>query len=255
MVTLNGKLTKGADWVVDGDLLEIKEVEAVAPKPFEYELEVLYQDDHIIVVNKPSGFVVSGNQFRTIQNVLVHQFPKSNAEGALPWARPVHRLDSPTSGVLLIARTQLARVKLGQQFEVNSIQKEYHAIVVGEFVKEKGSVEECIGGLVAETKYEVIEKVPSLRNEFLSLLRLYPKTGRTHQLRKHMAFLKHPILGDVLYGEEGNVLKHHGLFLVSTAIEFVHPATGLETKVSLEIPNKFKARLAGEKRRFENYKS
>lgn len=254
LVSLNEHQAKGADWVTEGDFVSVKELDPVAPKPFEYDLEVLFQDEHIIVVNKPAGYVVSGNQFRTIQNVLVHQFSKSKAEGALPWARPVHRLDSPTSGVLLIARTHIARVKLGQQFEEGVIQKEYHAIAVGEFKDQTGVVKELVDGLESESEYEVIKVVPSIKSKVLSLVKLKPKTGRTHQLRKHLTFIGHPILGDILYGEEGNILKHHGLFLASTAIEFTHPVTEDRTKVTLEIPHKFKARLEGEKRRYEKYK-
>ena len=250
LVSLNSKPSKGSDWVTIGDTIEIKESEQVAPKAFEYELETLFIDEHIILVNKPAGFVVSGNQYRTIQNVLVHQYPKSTAEGALPWAKPVHRLDSPTSGVLLIARTNIARVKLGQQFEQNTIQKEYHAIAVGEFTDKKGVITERVDGLEYESVFEVIQEVPSIKSKVLSLVKLKPKTGRTHQLRKHLAFLGHPILGDVLYGEEGNILKHHGLFLASTSIEFIHPLTEEKIKVTLDVPHKFIARLNGEKRRF-----
>ena len=111
-----------------------------------------------------------------------------------------------------------------------------------------------IEGLQSETVYNLQETVPSLKNEFLSLIKLHPKTGRTHQIRIHLSKLGYPIMGDKLYGEEGNVLKGKGLFLCAIGLGFKHPITSEELNIEISLPHKFVSLLEREKRRWEKYR-
>ncbi len=251
-VLVNNKTGRTGDWINKGDVVEVCEGSETPPKAYKMDLEVIYQDGDLAIVNKPAGLVVSANQYKTLQNVLVHIFETSPVVGGLSWARPVHRLDAPTCGLMIIARSSLALLDLGNQFKNNEINKIYQAIAVGD-TPTSGIIDLAIDNKNAFTQYTVSRKVNSLRNKVLSLLELKPKSGRTHQIRRHLAHLGFPILGDELYGEEGNVLKHHGLYLVATGLKFKHPRSKKELNFSLPLPHKFVSRLQGEQRRWEKY--
>lgn len=248
-VKLNGNQGKTADWVQEGDIIHLYELES-KPKPYELDLEILFQDDDLAVINKPAGIPVSGNQFKTIQNTLLHNFDVSKADDALPFPRPVHRLDSQTSGLLIVARSYQAMIKLGQMFEEKRIQKSYHTIVCGRTV-DSMEIADPIDGQTAFTSFQKIQEVRSLKNDYLSLLKVDLKTGRTHQIRIHLSGIRHPIFGDKLYGEEGNVFKGKGLFLAATNLEFFHPITGEKILIEIPIPNKFSSLLKREQRRWD----
>jgi len=229
------------------------EGESSAIKEFKLELAIAYEDDYLAVIDKPSGFVVSGNQFKTIANALTYNLKKSTQTDALQKPKPIHRLDSPTSGLLIIAKTAKALMVLGQMLEQKKIEKTYLAIVVGE-LRGKDFIDHPIEDQTAITEYESIKFISSLRNESLSLLKLSPKTGRTHQLRIHLAKLGHPIVGDKLYGSKGKTLLHKGLFLAATKVEFCHPITRKELVIEIEIPYKFMRYLEREEERWERFK-
>jgi tRNA pseudouridine65 synthase/23S rRNA pseudouridine1911/1915/1917 synthase len=196
---------------------------------------------------------VSGNQFKTIQNALLFNISPSAKQDSLNWPLPVHRLDNQTSGLLIIAKSKTARVRLGQAFESKvDIAKTYQAVVVGKIDK-SGEVSIPVEGKLSLTTYKRLKIVKSLKNEYLSLVELSPKTGRTHQLRIHCSSIGFPILGDKLYGLEGLILKKKGLFLSATSLSFLHPVTSEKLSFSVDTPYKFLKRLENEEERFEKY--
>ncbi len=247
---LNGSFAKGAIWMKIGDIVSVVDLELTPPKLFKLQLEVLFEDDVMAVVNKPAGVTVSGNQFKTILNCLPFNLASSSEMDALPWPLPVHRLDNMTSGLLVIAKTRKARVVLGHLFEEKKMMKTYHALVMGK-LEGTGVMNDLIEGKKAETFYKSIAVLPSLKNNFLSLIQLTPKTGRTHQIRIHLANLGLPILGDSLYAEK--TLLHKGLFLVATKICFPHPLTNQKMCVEIALPSKFENRMKNEKSRWKRF--
>ncbi|MCP4437667.1 MAG: RluA family pseudouridine synthase [Aureispira sp.] len=236
---VDGQLGKTGTWITEGQCIELLELEKSTKKVFKLPLEVVYEDAFFAVINKPAGVMVNGNSFRTIENALPFNLKPSQELDALTNPRVVHRLDSATSGLLLVAKTRSAHMHLGQQFEQHSIQKIYKAVTVGH-PTEKGEIKTSVDQKQALTNYKTLEKVDSKFHGALALLELYPKTGRTHQLRIHLASLDCPILGDQLYGEEGKILKGKGLFLCAVGLRFEHPKSGLSMDFEIAEPNKFR---------------
>lgn len=249
---LNNEKVEGGRWLKEGDIITYVDLEKTPPKEYHLKLEIIFEDEHLAVIFKPAGISVSGNLFKTIQNALLYNISPSNEKDALDWPLPVHRLDNQTSGLLLIAKTKLARVKLGQAFEEKTILKKYQAIVIGQ-TNSKGEINSDIEHKASQSFFKLIDSAPSLKNGFLSLIELEPKTGRTHQLRIHCASINHPILGDKLYGVEGMILKNKGLFLCATEISFTHPYSEETISLSTPTPHKFLKRLENEKRRYLNF--
>lgn len=235
-----------------GQTIDLLETPQSQPKIFELPLEILFEDHQMAAIHKPAGFSVSGNAYKTIYNALPFNLEKSTEPDALPWPTPVHRLDNQTSGILLIAKTKTAQIALGNQFENHTIQKKYCTVVIGEVLK-NGKINSPIEDKTAETDFEVVTVVNSLRFEHLSLLNVFPKTGRTHQIRIHLASIDHPIFGDKLYVEEKLLHRGKGLFLCSQEILFLHPKTSEEINLKIGIPHKFESLLLREQRRWENY--
>jgi 23S rRNA pseudouridine1911/1915/1917 synthase len=176
-------------------------------EPEDIPLDVLYEDEHVFVINKPVGLVVhpgSGNWQGTLLNALLHHDP---ALGEIPRAGIVHRLDKDTSGLLVVARTLIAQTALVRQLQERSVSREYMALAHGE-IERGGKVDQPIdrhpsqrtkmavveGGKPAVTHYSVVESFPGC-----TLLRCKLETGRTHQIRVHMAHIRHPLVGDHIY--------------------------------------------------------
>ena len=247
---VNGEVKSTAYWVQAGDEIQLFEQALRPPRSLAIDLEVLLEDEDLAVIHKPAGIVVSGNQYRTITNALPYNLRPSGLEDALAWPRPVHRLDQGTSGLLLIAKTALALVRLGQLLEGKSIRKYYRALCIGKLPPE-GVIAFPIEGKASRSSYRNIRTVPSNKNEYLSLVELQPETGRTHQLRIHLSQLGYPILGDPLYGKEGHILKGKGLFLAAVALAFPHPRTGKHCQVSIPQPPRFDKRLTREAQMWE----
>ena len=235
-------------WIQPGDKIVLVDTEKYIPQAFPLEIPLVYEDEFIAVVNKPSGLIVSGNQHRTLVNCLVDQLGVSSELDAFKWGKPVHRLDYATSGLVVIAKTASAHDALGRMFSNRLVKKGYLAIVQGEVSSQ--FIDKPIEGKPAQSKLVFERSVPSLRNGMLSLVRLLPSTGRTHQLRIHCAHLGNPIVGDKIYGVEGEVMTHKGLFLFAQKLEFDHPVSGNKLTFSLEDPNKFHALLKQEERRW-----
>ena len=252
LLIIDGKKVETGRRVIAGMKIELKAVKSSRPKPYKVPIEIIYEDNSIIVVNKKAGLVTSGNQFRTATNVVVYHAEASDAVDRLEWPKPAHRLDAATSGLLIFAKTSRALVHLQKQFERKVIKKRYLAIVNGK-TDNKGKINIKIQGKDAITFYRQLNCVESLQNQWLSMVELFPETGRTHQLRIHLSEIGHPIVGDKLYGTAGDILKHKGLFLCAQKIDFIHPELNRSLVLEIEPPPKFKALLTREKRRWDKY--
>ncbi|MFK5857255.1 MAG: RluA family pseudouridine synthase [Bacteroidota bacterium] len=248
---VDGKPGQSGNWVVENQEITLIDLELKSPKPLDIELEIVFEDEHLAIINKPAGIEVSGNKYHTIQNALVNNIKLSSEPDALKWARPVHRLDMPTSGLLLVGKTATALMKLGQMLENRMIQKKYLAIVSG-YVPKAGEIVFPIDNQKAISDYKCIDRCHSLKMQWLSLVELSPHTGRTHQLRIHMAKLEFPIVGDRLYGT-GPLLKGKGLFLAAVELSFNHPINNNPITVKINQPKKFNDLMEREERRWERY--
>ena len=253
-VRVAGHTAKAGTIVHGGQAIEIEPVPlpvsaGVEPEPI--ALDVLYEDQHLLVINKPPGLVVHpapGNWHGTLVNALLHHWhgPRAGLDPARPGI--VHRLDKDTSGVLVIAKDAQTLAALGTQFRRREVEKQYVAFVWGRLRTQRGTIREPIGrnpahrtrmavrrgGREALTAFEVIE-----RFDGVTMLRLFPHTGRTHQLRVHLAAIGHPILGDAVYGRararQGEALIQRQA-LHAEQIVFRHPATGERMRVAAPLP-------------------
>ncbi len=238
--------------VKPGEEIRWKRPDKAPEKLFNIHFQVVFEDEVMAVVNKPAGIVVSGNQFRTLENALPLNLYPSTREDALIAPYPVHRLDAATSGLILIAKTAAARIALSKQLENKEITKTYQAVVIGK-TEEQWRCNDEIDDKPALTEFKKIKAVPSLRNGTLTLIQAMPVTGRTHQIRKHLSAHGFPILGDKLYGKEGLILKGKGLFLCATGVRFIHPETKESIALEIEPPHKFQKFMADEEKRFKKY--
>ncbi|MEN0051398.1 MAG: RluA family pseudouridine synthase [Bacteroidota bacterium] len=239
LVKVDSEVATTALFIQGGEEIVLYESSSEAKKPIlELKLKVLYEDDYLAVVNKPAGILVNGNSFHTIENALPFNLTPSSQTDAFLRPQAIHRLDYPTSGVLMIGKTHQTVSALNQAFEKQKIAKTYYAVAIGE-MKKAGIIERLVDGKVAYSKYIVQQSVPSEKYGFLNLLKLFPKTGRRHQLRQHLASIGHPILGDKTYGKEGLISYGNGLYLHAFSIGFEHPIDGKWMVVEMELPRKF----------------
>ena len=196
-------------------------------------LEIVYEDDYLAVINKPAGILVSGNKKYTIENALSLTLEKSKQQDGLVYPLPIHRLDYPTSGLLLIGKTSRSVILLNKMFENKEIIKNYEAITIGK-QKDQGVVSIKIDNKKSKTTFKVIKRLNSIRYKNLNLVELIPHTGRTHQLRIHMSKIGNPIFGDKKYGIEGLINKGNGLYLQASKLTFKHPFK--EKVIEISIP-------------------
>lgn len=237
-ITIDGLVATTATFIHGGEQICLRIPEAVSPKKqLIFPLRVIFEDDHLAVIHKPAGIVVSGNQFKTIANAL----PQNLQESSLPDVtrpQPVHRLDYATTGALLVGKTSSSIRALNKLFEDKLIQKTYFAATIGAMDKQ-GSIQTDIDGKPSQSTYTVTESVSSSRFGQLNLVKLTPRTGRRHQLRIHLSGIGHPILGDKDYGIEPFILRGKGLYLHAYSLEFKHPFTREEVVFTDELPQKF----------------
>jgi RluA family pseudouridine synthase len=253
-VLVDGAPSRSGNFVLPGQRIEVFEPTRAPPRPWHLPLDLPFVDDWMAVVVKPPGVPVRGNHFRTLENALVAALPPSQAPGALRWANPVHRLDVRTGGLLLVARTGPAQVALGQMLEARTVTKRYRALALGRLEGE-GTIREPVEGREAVSDWSAVAHTRSLRTDWLTTVDLWPRTGRTHQLRRHLRHLGHPVLGDDLYGSPGSILRGKGLFLWSVEVSCAHPVSGAPVQVTLEEPRKFATFRAREERRWHRYHS
>ena len=256
VVTRNGKNAKKNDKLNLGDEIEVtipepKEVDIVAK---EMPLDIVYQDEDVLVINKPKGLVVhpaAGHQDDTLVNGLLFAMGDdlSGINGEL---RPgiVHRIDKDTSGLLAVAKNDLAHTMLASQLKDHSMYRMYDAIVCGTFREDSGTVDAPIGrhpsdrkkmcvtarnSKEAVTHWEVVKRYRGYTH-----IRCKLETGRTHQIRVHMAHIGHPLLGDVVYGHKKPELGQDSQCLHAGALCFAHPRDGHPVMVFAELPEYFK---------------
>lgn len=207
---------------------------------YKEKIEVVYEDEHMAILNKPGGIPVNGNQLKTLENTLSFNLKPTKEMDSLPQMRPLHRLDEPTCGLVLIAKTERAQVIMGKQFEEKTIRKRYKAVVIGKLNNDKGEITSPIEKKECHTEFELVETSSAVVYDYLSLVNLYPITGRTHQLRIHMAELGHPVVGDKYYSGKYDVLEGKGLLLCSDKVWFKHPISNKAIEIEIDIPNKFR---------------
>ncbi|MGH7206744.1 MAG: RluA family pseudouridine synthase [Nitrospiraceae bacterium] len=259
-ITINGLPVKPSQKIKPGDriVLEIPRPEPLELKAEPIPLDVLYEDEAILILNKPAGLVVHpapGHWSGTLVNALLHHFdsPQGSLSTIGGKERPglVHRLDKETSGVMVVAKTDEAHRSLAAQFKQHSITRVYEALAWGAIKKSEGVIELAIGRDVKERKkfsartarpkasatvYRVIKRLGKLA----TLVELFPRTGRTHQIRVHLAALGHPVLGDPTYGGrkvrelEGVAIPR--VMLHARTLGFLHPTTGRHMGYSSPLP-------------------
>lgn len=245
-IHIDGKVATTAIYILGGEKIELYiNDENTSSKKLKLDLEVLFEDDYLAIIYKPAGLLVSGNKFVTITNALPQNLQISKQKDAVK-PQPVHRLDYPTSGLLLIGKTSSSIQKLNKLFVEKQITKIYYAITIGKMEK-SGYIDKNIDTKKAITEFKVLESIKSERFNYLNLVELKPKTGRKHQLRKHLRNINNPILGDKLYFLEDKILNGKGLFLHAARLEFKHPIFKNKISVFKKYPKKFK-------KIFPNYK-
>jgi len=239
LLLVDSQATQEGIWIKGGETISLL-IEESKPltKELNLNLEVIYEDDSLAVINKPAGILVSGNKFVTIANGLKQNLTPSKEKDACS-PQLIHRLDYGTTGVLLAAKTASALRNLSRQFQNSQVEKTYLAISIGKFSTKANTIDEAIDDKPSISEYEVIEEVDSKRFETLSLVRLKPRTGRRHQLRKHLSSIGHPILGDQTYGLPDKILKGKGIYLHASELTFNHPQTQTKVKIESRIPKKF----------------
>ena len=238
LIFIDGSLASTSKYISGGEKIELFESENSSTfERLELDIEVLFEDETLAIVYKPAGILVSGNKFVTIANGLAQNLKKSTLADAVK-PQPIHRLDYPTSGLLLVGKTSTAITALGKLFKEKEIQKTYFAVTIGKMNSE-GTIKLPIDEKESETAFEVLQSVISERFKHLNLVKLSPKTGRKHQLRKHLFSLGNPILGDKEYFLEGKVLNGKGLYLHAATLDFIHPFTKTPISISKELPKKF----------------
>jgi len=250
-VTVNGQAAKASYRLAAGDAIRVLapvEDEDSGVQPQAIPLRVLYEDDDVAVVDKPAGMVTHparGHAEGTLVNAALSRWPQIAAFGEADRAGIVHRLDKDTSGVILIAKTAAALDNLRAQFQARTVHKRYLALVEGTPPTPEGVIDAPIGrderqrkrmavvrdGREAVTEYRLLEEYAEY-----SLLEVLPRTGRTHQIRVHLAFVGDPVVGDMVYGRRKQGIKMKRHFLHAASITFEQPRTGELVTVESPLP-------------------
>tara|TARA_B100000809_G_scaffold111195_1_gene109787 strand:+ start:6348 stop:7244 length:897 start_codon:yes stop_codon:yes gene_type:complete len=239
LVKINGMNASTGTFLIGGEKIDLYQNQQNNTKPsIQIDIQVIYEDDHLALVNKPAGITVSGNKKWTLENALTSNLKKSNETDALIRPEPIHRLDHPTSGVILIGKTSKAVIALNKMFEERTIEKTYFAVAIGE-METQGTINSPVDSKPSSTDYKVIQTLASKKLNYLNLLCLTPHSGRKHQLRKHFSEQNNPILGDLIYGIEGKILKGNGLYLHAYSLGFIHPITKQKVLYTAPLTKKF----------------
>ena len=257
-VRVNGKPAAKSARLSGGETVtvDVPQLRETALPPQDIPLDVVYEDDDVIVVNKPTGLVVHpapGHPDGTLVNALLHHCGDS-LSGIGGELRPgiVHRIDRDTSGLIIAAKNDAAHLALSAQLKDHSLSRTYECLVTGNMKQDSGTVDAPIGrssadrkkmavvptGRRAVTHWEVVARYPGVTH-----LRCRLETGRTHQIRVHMAYIGHPILGDTVYGAKKPVPGLTGQCLHATGLRFIHPRTGEPVELHCPLPPEFTAML------------
>lgn len=257
-VRVNGKPAVKSARLSGGETVtvDVPQLRETALPPQDIPLDVVYEDDDVIVVNKPTGLVVHpapGHPDGTLVNALLHHCGDS-LSGIGGEKRPgiVHRIDRDTSGLIIAAKNDAAHLALSAQLKDHSLSRTYECLVTGNMKQDSGTVDAPIGrssadrkkmavvptGRRAVTHWEVVARYPGVTH-----LRCRLETGRTHQIRVHMAYIGHPILGDTVYGAKKPVPGLTGQCLHAVGLRFVHPRTGEPVELHCPLPPEFTAML------------
>ena len=242
-VRVNGQLCTSKKHKVSKDdavELQIPEPKALEAKAEDIPLQLVYEDDDLLVVNKPRGMVVhpaAGNESGTLVNaVMFHCKGRLSSINGVIRPGIVHRIDKDTSGLLVVAKNDMAHESLSQQLAAHSITRKYEALVFNNFIQDEGTVDAPIGrdpsnrlrqavtdinSKRAVTHFKVLERFGKF-----TLIEAKLETGRTHQIRVHMAYIKHPLVGDKVYGPKKQPFNAEGQLLHAKTLGFVHPRTG-----------------------------
>ncbi len=255
-----GKKAKSSAKLREGDIICVcvPEPEKLDITPEDIPLEIVYEDEHLLVVDKPKGMVVHpapGNYSGTLVNaVLYHCRGRLSSINGVIRPGIVHRIDKDTSGLLVVAKSDEAHAGLAEQLESHSMRRAYRAVVYNNFKETEGTIDKNIGrdpknrlkmavtgensGKRAVTDYRVIE-----RSGNFCFIECRLRTGRTHQIRVHMAYIGHPLLGDPVYGPKKGAFGIEGQVLHAFELGFVHPVTGEELFFNSPLPEYFKAAM------------
>ncbi|HID88260.1 MAG TPA: RluA family pseudouridine synthase [Anaerolineales bacterium] len=258
LATVNDQPAKPAYRVEPGDRVVVRVPEASEPmiRPEPIPLQIVYEDDYLLAVDKPAGMVVhpaAGHTGGTLVNALLAYCPQVADVGGVDRAGIVHRLDKDTSGVLLVAKDPETHAVLQRQFKHRQVRKTYLALVEGRVYPKEGIVEAPVGrdrrarkrmavtrtGRPAVTQYRAVEYFSDH-----TLLQIRPHTGRTHQVRVHLAWLGYPVVGDRVYGRRRQTLLPHRHFLHAQELVFTHPAMKEKVTLTAPLPPDLKAVLA-----------
>lgn len=259
-VLLNGKKSKKSASVAKDDKITVEMPQLSEPEavPQDIPLNIVYEDDDLLVVDKPKGMVVHpapGNPDGTLVNALLFHC-KGKLSGINGVLRPgiVHRIDKDTSGLLIVAKNDASHRCLSEQIKEHSFTREYRAVVYGNVKNDSGRIDAPIGrdpknrqrmavvyvnSKPAVTHYEVLK-----RYEGFTFMRFRLETGRTHQIRVHMASIGHPLAGDPLYGPRKVITELNGQCLHAGLIGFIHPTAGEYMEFSSDLPDYFTSYLA-----------
>ena len=254
-VRRNGAPANKKDKLAAGDriALTLPDPQPIEAQPQNIPLDIVYEDDHLLVVNKPKGMVVHpapGNPDGTLVNALLYHC-RGRLSGVGGAIRPgiVHRIDKDTSGLLVVAKDDLTHQGLSEQMAVHAIHRVYHAVVYGNIRQDAGTIEAPIGrdprdrkrmavtpgqGKRACTHWQVLERFGRF-----TLLACRLETGRTHQIRVHMAHIGHPLAGDPVYGPRSVIRELQGQCLHAKELGFRHPVTGQELRFDSPLPAYF----------------
>jgi 23S rRNA pseudouridine1911/1915/1917 synthase len=253
-VFVNGKPAKRNYRVKEGDKIhvELPEPERVHLEPQDIPLDIVYEDDDLLIVNKPAGMVVHpapGNYKSTLVNALLAHCGQLSSINGMYRPGIVHRIDKDTTGLLVVAKNERAHRGLARQLKDHSITRKYIALVKGVVAEDKGIVDAPIGRHpVHRKKMAVVAKNSKRAVTHFSVLKRYAgytlvelelETGRTHQIRVHMAYIGHPVVGDPVYGQGGE-LGANGQLLHAAELGFIHPLKGQYMKFEADLPEGFK---------------
>lgn len=258
-ILVNGQEKKISYKTKQGDVIEIHipEAKEINLKAQDIPLDVVYEDDDIIVVNKPKGMVVhpaNGNPDGTLVNAVM-SLCKGSLSGIGGEIRPgiVHRLDKDTSGLIIIAKNDVAHINLSKQIKDRQVKKIYIALVKGNVSENEATVNMPIGRSTKDRKKMAVRKDGKEAITHFKVLKRYGKytllelkidTGRTHQIRVHMAEIGHPVVGDMIYSNGKNEFGIEGQMLHAKSLDFQHPVTGKQIHLEAELPKYFEEILS-----------